>query len=171
MDITMREWKDADKEGLIHMSNLIDRKYLSDNIPSPYDEQCANWWFKLINRNEGKKGIYRVIVDGNKVIGSVSVQKKEGIYCKDAEVGYMILDEYYGKGIMSGAVKEICDISFKQLDIIRITGLVYEPNVASSKVLEKNGFVLEGIMKKAVFKNGNIYNLKIYSKIKVGEHI
>ena len=171
MDITIREWKSADKDGLIHMCNLIDRKYLSNNLPTPYNEQCAEWWFKTTGRNEGKNGVYRVILDGNKVIGSISVQRKDGVYCKDAEIGYMLLDEYSGKGIMTEAVKLIRDISFMQLDIIRITGLVYEPNVASSRVLEKNRFNLEGVMRNAVFKNENIYNLKIYSSIKEVEHI
>ena len=171
MDITIREWKSADKDGLIHMCNLIDRKYLSNNLPTPYNEQCAEWWFKTTGRNEGKNGVYRVILDGNKVIGSISIHRKEGIYCKDAEIGYMLLDEYSGKGIMTKAVKEICNISFSQLDIIRITGLIYEPNIASSRVLEKNGFILEGAMKKAIFKDRSIYNLKIYANIKEGEHI
>ena len=43
------------------------------------------------------------------------------------------------------------------LDILRITGRVYEPNKASRRVLEKNGFELEGLLKQAVDKNGNIY--------------
>ena len=171
VDITIREWESADRNGLIHMCNLIDRTYLSNNLPRPYNEQCAEWWFKTINRNEGKNGVYRVILDGNKVIGSISTQKKEGIYCKDAEIGYMLLDEYAGNNIMTQAVKSICDISFMQLDIIRITGLVYGANLASSRVLEKNGFDLEGIMRNAVFKNNSIYNLKIYSRLKEVEYI
>lgn len=63
-------------------------------------------------------------------------------------------------------VRQICEIAFKKLDIIRITWLVYEPNIASKKVLERNGFILEGIMKKAIIKNENIFDLCIYGKIK-----
>ncbi len=67
---------------------------------------------------------------------------------------------------MTEAVRQICEIAFRELDILRITGLVYEPNVASRKVLEKNGFLLEGIMKDAVVKNGSVFNLCIYGKLK-----
>ena len=67
---------------------------------------------------------------------------------------------------MTEAVNQITRIAFSQLDIVRITGLVYEPNAASQHVLEKNGFALEGIMKKAVFKNNNIYDLCVYGKYK-----
>ena len=70
------------------------------------------------------------------------------------------------KGLMTEAVKQICEIAFSELDIIRITGLVYEPNIASQRVLKKNGFSLEGRMKNAVIKNGEIQNLCIYGKLK-----
>lgn len=66
---------------------------------------------------------------------------------------------------MTQAAKQICEIAFADLDIIRITGLVYEPNIASRRVLEKNGFVLEGIMKNAVVKGEDIYNLCVYGKL------
>lgn len=61
-------------------------------------------------------------------------------------------------------VRQMCKIAFKQLDIIRITGMVYEENISSRKVLEKNDFVLEGIMKQAVYKNGVVHNLCVYGK-------
>jgi len=47
--------------------------------------------------------------------------------------------------------------------------LVYEPNIASRRVLEKNDFELEGVMKTAVVKNKNIYNLCVYGKLKGAE--
>ena len=99
-------------------------------------------------------------------IDSLSNEQKEDVYRKDAEIGYYLLPEEYSKGIMTEAVRQICETAFEKLDIIRITGLVYEPNIASRKVLEKNNFILEGTMKKAVIKNNNIYDLCIYGKIR-----
>ena len=61
---------------------------------------------------------------------------------------------------------DVCEIAFETLDIIRITGLVYEANIASRKVLERNGFLLEGKMEKAVIKNNNIFDLCIYGKVR-----
>ena len=114
-----------------------------------------------------EKRVYfeKIIVDG-KIIGTISVEQKEDVYRKDAEIGYYLLPEEYSKGIMTEAVRQICETAFEKLDIIRITGLVYEPNIASRKVLEKNNFILEGTMKKAVIKNNNIYDLCIYGKIR-----
>lgn len=52
------------------------------------------------------------------------------------------------------------------LDICRITGLVFAENAASARVLEKNGFKPEGMMKQAVIKNGMLYDLLVYGKLK-----
>ena len=80
----------------------------------------------------------------------------------------MLKEEYYSQGIMTEAVRQICPLAYKELDLIRITGLVYAPNIPSRKVLEKNGFVLEGVMKKAVTKGDKVYDLCIYGKC-IGE--
>ena len=140
--------------------------YLSDRLPNPYTNESAEWWLNIVKENEGKTGIFREIIVDGKIIGTISVEQKEDVYRKDAEIGYYLLPEEYSKGIMTEAVRQICETAFEKLDIIRITGLVYEPNIASRKVLEKNNFILEGTMKKAVIKNNNIYDLCIYGKIR-----
>ena len=78
----------------------------------------------------------------------------------------MLLIDYYSKGIMTEAVRLICEEPFKELDIVRITGLIYAPNIASQRVLEKNGFISEGVQKDAVYKDKEIYDLFLYGKLK-----
>lgn len=118
----------------------------------------------MVKKQEGKEGIFRAIIVDGKYVGSISVEKKSDVFCKDAEIGYFLSSDKWSKGIMTKAVSEITKIAFDKLDIIRITGIVYKPNIASQRVLEKNDFVLEGIKKNAVFKNGNIYDMCIYGK-------
>ena len=166
MKVELRKWTLEDKESLIEMCNTVDRCYLSDRLPNPYTNESAECWLNMVKENDGGKGIFREIVVNDKIIGTISVEQKEDVYRKDAEIGYYLLQEEYSKGIMTEAVKLICEIAFRELDIIRITGLVYEPNIASRRVLEKNGFTLEGIMKNAVIKNGDMFNLCIYGKLK-----
>lgn len=166
MKVELRKWTFEDKEALIEICNRIDRSYLSDRLPDPYTDRAAEWWLNMVKENEGKSGIFREIIVDGKIAGTVSVEQKGDVYRKDAEIGYYLLQKEGSKGIMTEAVRQICETAFRELDIIRITGLVYEPNTASRKVLEKNGFAPEGVMKNAVIKNGNIYDLCIYGKLK-----
>ena len=67
---------------------------------------------------------------------------------------------------MTQAVSQVCDQAFSCLDILRISASVFSANMASRKVLEKNGFLLEGICKNAVFKKEQLYDLYLYGKLK-----
>ena len=120
------------------------------------------WYLK----HDGKDGIFRAIVADGKIVGNISVEQKSDVYCKDGEIGYLLLTDCWAKGIMTEAVRQICATVFLELDIICISGLVYAPNVASQRVLEKNSFIREGTQKSAVYKNGQIYDLFLYAKLK-----
>ena len=108
--------------------------------PNPYTEKDAEEWLKTVSENEAVTGIYRAIVYDRKLIGSISVEKKDD----DAEIGYMILNDYSNKGIGTEAVKQICPIAFKVLSLEQITANVFHPNIASIRVLQKNGFKYKG---------------------------
>lgn len=165
MKIELQKWSFEDKETLITICNSIDRSYLAGRIPNPYTEESADWWLNMVGESDGKNAVFRKIVADGKIVGNISVEQKEDVYCKNLEIGYFLLPERCSKGIITEAVKKICEIVFRELDVIRITGRVYEPNIASRKVLEKNDFSLEGVLRNAVFKNGEIYNLYIYGKL------
>ena len=118
----------------------------------------------MVLEHEGKTGIFRAVTVDGELAGSISVEQKADVYRRDAEIGYLLSAGYWSKGIMTEAVRQICPIAFRELDII--PGLVYKPNAASRRVLEKNGFVPEGLMRNAVTKDGVTYDLCIYGKLK-----
>lgn len=150
----------------VYQKNIVADRYGWLRTYNPYTNESAEWWLNTIKGNEGKKGVFREIIVDGEIVGTISIEQKDDVYRKDSEIGYYLLQEVYSKGIMSEAVRQICEIAFETLDIIRITGLVYEPNIASRKVLERNGFLLEGKMEKAVIKNNNIFDLCIYGKVR-----
>ena len=154
----LRYWRLSDKMELTNLCNAVDRRFLSDRLPYPYTEKDAEKWLKMVTNNDAITGIYRAIVYDGKLIGSISVEKKDD----DAEIGYMILNEYTNKGIATEAVKQICSIAFKALSIEQITANVFQPNIASIRVLLKNGFKYKGTIPNAVIKDGNVYDLLIY---------
>ena len=165
MNIQLVNWSADNKAELVRMCNAVDRAYLSERMPYPYTETDADWWLNNIAENEGTNGVFRAIVADGAYVGNISVEEKSDVYTKDAEIGYFLVPDYWNNGIMTHAVSTMCSMAFSALDIMRITGLVYEPNTASRRVLEKNGFALEGIMKNAVYKNGAVYNLCVYGKL------
>ena len=164
--IELRKWTVNDKESLMAICNAADRSYLTGRLPFPYTEADADWWLKMVEGHDGKDGIFRSVSVDGMIVGNISVEQKSDVYGKDVEIGYLLITEKWSQGIMTEAVGQICDIAFSSLDIIRITGLVYEPNSGSRRVLEKNGFLLEGILKNAVVKEGRVYDLCVYGKLK-----
>ena len=160
------KWDLSLQEELKNICNVVDRSFLSNRLPFPYTTDDANWWLTMVSEHDGKDGVFRAITVDGKVVGNISVEQKADVYCRDGEIGYMLLDDYSGKGIMTEAVAKICDIAFSELNLLRITGLVYAPNVASQKVLLKNNFVKEGLQTNAIYKNGEIYDLCLFGKVR-----
>ena len=165
MAIKLVKWSPEWKQDLIDLCNDVDRTYLSNRMPYPYTEDAADWWLEMVSEHDGKDGVFRAIVQDGKIIGNISVEQKQDVYCRDAELGYLLLTDCWSRGVMTEAVRQMCEIAFSELDIIRITGLVYAPNVASQRVLEKNGFEREGLQRNAVCKDGQIYDLYVYGKL------
>ena len=166
MEVTLIKWDKSMKDDLIRICNSVDRSYLSDRIPDPYTDADADWWLGMVSEHEGVDGIFRAVAADGKIVGTISVEQKGDVFRKDAEIGFFLLTEYWSKGVMTEAARQICEMAFDELDIIRITGLVYSPNRASQRVLEKNGFEIEGRQKNAIFKNGNVYDACLYGKLK-----
>lgn len=171
MKVVLKECSLGDQKDLKDLCDRVDRSYIANRLPFPYTIDDAIWWINMANEHDGKDGIFRLIMVDDKMVGNISVEKKSDVFGKDAEIGYLLSTENWSKGIATEAVRQICKIAFSELNIIRITGLVYEPNIASRRVLEKNDFILEGIMKNAVVKDENIYNLCVYGMIKGTEAV
>ena len=166
MKIELRAWTLADAEDLMALCNAVDRSFLSDRLPNPYTIKDAEDWLCRVSLSEGVSGIYRAIVIDEQVIGSISVEQKDDVLRIDGEIGFMLHGDYWNRGVMTEAVNQMCVIAFHDLSLERITANVYQPNIASKVVLRKNGFVHEGTLKRAVIKNGVIYDLCIFGLIK-----
>lgn len=152
------------------LSLVISNKKIQDNLrdglPYPYTEQDAAAYIQtMLSADENKIFAFAITIN-NKVIGSISIFRQENIHRRTAELGYYIAENYWGKGIMTEAVKQICEYVFNNSDIIRIYAEPFADNSASCRVLEKTGFQFEGILKSNAVKNGKIIDMKMYALIK-----
>ncbi len=163
----IRKWKLSDATDLaaaISNKKILDN--LRDGLPYPYTEQDGeNYISEMLSANEDETFAFAITVD-NKVIGSIGVFRQENIHRHTAELGYYISEEYWGKGIMTEAVKQICEYVFSNSDIIRIYAEPFAYNIASCRVLEKAGFQYEGTLRNNAVKNGKVIDMKMYSILK-----
>ncbi|MCX6740688.1 MAG: GNAT family protein [Candidatus Parcubacteria bacterium] len=102
-------------------------------------------------------------IDG-KIAGSVGLHKIEPGH--QAEIGYWLAPVYWGNGIMTNVVKKTTAYGFKKFKLKRIYAKVFIYNPGSKIVLEKNGFKLEGILKKAAKKKGKFIDEYLLAKVK-----
>lgn len=166
MTVELKPWSLEDRGSLAAIGNEVDRSFLSDRLPDPYTETAADQWLRSVTALDGKNGIFRAIVVDGQIAGTISVDQKEDVYRKDADIGYFLVNGLWSRGIMTEAVRQVCELAFAQLDIVRITALVYAENVASRRVLERNGFTVEGLMRKAIYKKGTLHDQYVYGKLK-----
>ena len=162
MTITLHKWASADKEALMALCNAVDRTFLSDRLPNPYTEADADWWLGMVAENDVKEGVWRAIVVDGQIVGSISVERMADEQRNAGSIGYMILTPFWSQGIGTEAVRQICGIAFRELALERIIGEVFPENLASARVLEKNGFRLEETKDGAVVKGGKAMDVRVY---------
>ena len=164
MTIDLHKWTSADLKALMALCNAVDRTFLSDRLPYPYTEADADWWLGMVAENEGKEGVWRAIVVDGLIVGSISVERLANVQRNAGSIGYMVLTPFWSQGIGTEAVRQICGIAFQELALERIIGEVFPENLASARVLEKNGFRLEGTKVGAVVKGGKVMDVRVYVK-------
>ncbi len=161
--ITLRPLMDTDRSSLALLANnkkIADS--LRDYFPHPYTEQDADYFIRL-NQEEKTDMTFAIEYQGQ-FCGIIALVPQKDVYRKSAEIGYWIGEPFWNKGIATIAVKLISAYGFNELNLIRLFAAVFEYNPASMKVLEKNGYTREGVFKKAVVKNGEVWDDHHYAK-------
>jgi RimJ/RimL family protein N-acetyltransferase len=150
------------------LAQLANNKKVWDNVrdilPHPYTIHDAVFFINLI-KQENPQVSFAIEYDGT-FCGMIGLVPQKDVYRKTAEIGYWLGEPFWGKGIATRAVKLISDYGFTEMDFIRIHTGIFEYNLGSMKVLEKNGYKKECVFEKSIIKNGQIWDEHRYSKIK-----
>lgn len=167
MDCRIRTWNLSDAAELAAViSNKKVQDNLRDGLPYPYTEENGREYISEMLAADADQTFAFAITVEDRVVGSIGVFRQGNVHRQTAELGYYIGEAYWGKGIMTEAVKQICDYVFEHSDIIRIYAEPFSYNTASCRVLEKAGFRYEGTLRKNAVKNGKVIDMKMYSLIK-----
>ena len=135
-----------------HANNRKIWLYVRDQFPHPYSLEDAQHFISMSMRYEIPRQL-AIVVDGE-AVGACGLLLQADVYRKNAEIGYWVGEEYWGKGIATKAITALKSHAFTYFDLNRLYAGVFETNPASMRVLEKAGFEREGVSRKAVFKDG-----------------
>ena len=169
MECKLRKWKTEDARELAAMINNKNiQNNLRDGLPFPYSENDAKTFIRELLTADASNTFVFAVTYKEKIAGSIGVYRKDNIHFRTGELGYYIAEPYWGKGLGTSAVRQICEYIFNKTDIIRIFAEPFAYNAASCSILEKNGFVYEGTLRRNAVKNGRILDMKMYALIKPG---
>jgi len=161
----LRKWEFSDLSSLVaNAHNPRVAANMRDGFPYPYTTEDGDEWI-TVARSDDPLQNFAITID-NQAVGGIGLAPGEDIERISAELGYWLGEKYWGKGITSSAVKGILEYGFNELGLERIFAKPFEHNTASRRILEKNDFKLEGILRRSAIKRGKIYNQALYAKIK-----
>ncbi len=163
-EVQLRPSEFSDRKTLAKLAN--NRKIwnnLLDRMPYPYTEKDAEEFIAFTKTEKPTQ--HFVIEYAGSAVGMIGLEIQEDVFRKTAQLGYWIGEPYWGKGIVTQAVGLMCNYGFEKLDIVRIQAGVFDFNLASQRVLEKNLFEKEAVLKNACIKNGSICDNILYVKL------
>lgn len=162
MDFILRPWKKEDLASLVkYANNSSIAKFMTNQFPHPYAEENGLMFIDFATKNN-PPNIMAIEINGE-ASGGIGLHPQSDIQCKNAELGYWLAEPFWGKGIITKAVGQMVDYGFSNWDFTRIYARPFGTNIASQKVLEKAGFVLEARFEKSLFKNGEFLDELVYA--------
>ncbi len=140
------------------------KRFLRDPAQIFYMDGEVKWYEDLVTNSDANRVFAIREINGEKFAGLVGLHQinwKTGT----AYVGYLLRKEFWGKGYMTEAVSLVMDYAFNDMDLRKLTSSVLEPNNASRRVLEKNGFKQSGLFREVQFIRGFGYVNEIHFDI------
>ena len=160
----VRDWRASDRESLLRFANNRNVwRNLTHRFPHPYTEADADAWFALLEQMP--EPTHWAIEVEHVAVGGIGVMIGEGILEKSAHFGYWLGEPHWGRGIATAAARATADYAMPRFGLVRLEASVFAWNPASMRVLEKCGFVREGVLRRSVVKDGKIIDAVLYARV------
>jgi len=162
---TVRSWRRGDEASLArHANNRNVWINLRDAFPHPYTLEDAEAWIAWV-------GAHRVetqfaIAVGDVAVGGIGYDVQPDVHRVSAELGFWLGEPFWGRGIMTEAVRAVSAYAFERHPLKRLFASVFAWNPASMRVLEKAGYEREGVLRHSALKDGRVTDQVIYSSIR-----
>jgi len=159
----LRRWRADDLDALLrHADDPAVARGLSDRFPHPYTRADGEAFLagKVVDLSNP---VFAIEIDGE-ACGTIGLRPGVAERSIGAELGYWLGRRHWGRGLMTRIVGLYLPQAFAALGLQRIQATVFDDNPASARVLQKNGFVEEGVMRRAVRKYGVVHDLRLFAR-------
>ncbi len=160
----VRSWTNDDVASLVkYADNYKIWVNLRDRFPHPYTRRDARDFIHLA-RSQRPETMFALEVDGE-AAGGIGFVPHADVERVSAEIGYWLGEPFWGRGIVTEALVAVTQYAVQSHHLTRVFALPYARNVASCRVLEKAGYVLEARLRRSAIKNGEIIDQMQYAYI------
>src|SRR5437879_456141 len=149
----VRSWSTRDVASLVEHAN--NRKIwinLRDRFPHPYSRRDARRFIAAVRARDPETA-FAIAVDG-RAVGGVGFVLHEDVERVSAEIGYWLGEPFWGRGITTDALTAVTTHIVEAHRLTRVYAVPFAHNVASCRVLEEAGYVLEGRLRRSAIKDG-----------------
>ena len=161
----LRPWREADAVPLArHADNPRVASCMRDLFPSPYSLDDARHFIAMASAPS--KNIFLAIEVGGEAAGGIGIHPLDDVYRGTAEIGYWLGEPFWGRGIVTDAVRALVPVAFRRQGLLRLQAGIFSSNPASMRVLEKCGFLREAVHRHAITKNGEVMDEVLYVKFR-----
>lgn len=166
--LLLRQFSNSDIENVFKgLSHPMVIQYYGVSYATLEDTKAQMIFFKELEQNNTGTWWAICSLDNTVFYGAIGINSINHTHHK-GEMGYWLLPQYWGQGIISEAAPPVVEYAFNYFDLHRIEAVVETGNESSKKLLNKIGFAYEGTMKECEVKNGRYISLDMYASIKPG---
>jgi RimJ/RimL family protein N-acetyltransferase len=135
-------------------------------LPVPPPPGYARTWLERYEagRLEGTREAFAALDDEGRFVGlalAVDIDR-EG---REVELGYITAPAARGRGVATGMLDELTRWALDELGALRVTLIIDVENGASSRVAERCGYVLEGVMRSSYLKDDLRVDAGLWSRL------
>lgn len=159
----IRPWRAGDEEALVRHANSREIWLnLRDQFPYPYTRADAEWWVQYAAGLDPVTN-FAITVEGE-AAGGIGVKLHDDVERCSAEVGYWLGEAFWGRGIVTAALRTFTGYAMATFELTRVYAVPFARNRASCRVLEKAGYIREGLMRRSAIKDGVVLDQVLYAR-------
>ncbi|MQA30069.1 MAG: GNAT family N-acetyltransferase [Luteitalea sp.] len=158
----VRSWALTDLAALVeHANNHRIWINLRDRFPHPYTRHDGLTFLRAM-RKASPETVFAIDVAGE-AVGGIGFMLQHDVERVSAEIGYWLGERFWNRGIATEALVAVTSYAIAQHGLTRVFALPFAFNVASCRVLDKAGYVLEARLHRSAIKDGTIVDQLQYA--------